>query len=126
MKDLKFGWQGNNAFESCHRGISPFSVPHSSIEVRQRLRALEEDADQAARRCNPNVDYRMVMATVPQPKPRITVMHLNRAGCFDYLFFGHCTNSRCSFKHDGSVDEAKIEGAIEKMRPGLAKFVELN
>jgi hypothetical protein len=45
MKDLKFGWQGSNAFESCHRGISPFSVPHSSIEVHQRLRALEEDAD---------------------------------------------------------------------------------
>lgn len=303
MKDLKFGWQGSNAFESCHRGISPFAVPHSSIEVHQRLRALEEDAAQAttttladvratrtrpppcptdyygllqmlcayikllmmmfgsscehmrnvttiyylikdkmstfelleknnvahllwaiftdarsyfntahdimgnppvssldwligalkggtlpstlgtplqsllsreggpaktprgdggqannrrpeepatpryqrgpqepntnvhakieaataaARRCNPRVDYRMVMQTAPQPKPRITVMQLNRAGCFDYLFFGNCSNSRCSFKHDGEVDEAKIDGAIDKMRPGLAKFVELN
>ncbi len=48
MKDLEFGWQGSNAFESCHRGISPFAVPHSSTEVHQRLRALEEDATQAA------------------------------------------------------------------------------
>jgi hypothetical protein len=47
MKDLKFGWQGSNTFESCHREISPFSVPHSSIEVHQRLWTLEEDADQA-------------------------------------------------------------------------------
>jgi hypothetical protein len=47
MKDLKFGWQGSNAFESCHRGISPFSVPHSSVDVHQRLRALEEDTAQA-------------------------------------------------------------------------------
>ena len=53
-------------------------------------------------------------------------MQLKRAGCFDYLFFGKCSNERCSFRHDGEVDESKIDGAIEKMRPGLAKFVELN
>jgi hypothetical protein len=47
MKDLKFSWQGSNAFESCYQGISPFSVPHSSIEAHQRLRALEGDTDQA-------------------------------------------------------------------------------
>ena len=304
VKDLKFGWQGSSSFESCHRGISPFAVPHSSIEVHQRLRALEDEVEQAttttisdvratrtkpppcptdyysllqmlcayikllmmlfgnscehmanvtviyfliqervaifermdknhvahllwaifgdartyfntthdimgnppvssldrligamkggalpstlgtplqslfgrgnsgtgnpyqsgggtgsnshedepdgpryqqglptpntnvhakieaataaARRCNPNVDYRLVMATAPQPRPRITTMQLKRGGCFDYLFFGKCTNPRCSFKHDGELDETKIDGAIEKMRPGLAKFVELN
>jgi hypothetical protein len=85
-----------------------------------------ETATAAARRCNPNIDYHMVMATAPQPKPRITVMQLNQAGCFDYLFFGQCTNSRCSFKHNGAVDKSKIDGAVKKMRPGLAKFVELN
>jgi hypothetical protein len=47
VKDLKLGWQGSNAYDSCHRGISPFSVPHSSIEAHQRLRASEEDAEQA-------------------------------------------------------------------------------
>jgi hypothetical protein len=46
MKELKFGWQGSNAFESCHRGISPFEVPHSFIEVHQQLRAMKEDAEQ--------------------------------------------------------------------------------
>jgi hypothetical protein len=298
IKDLKFGWQGSSAFDSCHRGISPFSVPHSSIEVHQRLRAMEEDADQAttttladvratrtkpppcptdyfgllqmlcayikllmmmfgqacehminvttiyylikarmaifermdrnqvahllwaiftdareyfntphdlmgnppvssldwligamkggtlpatlgtplqsffpsssganrggggsasgqgreeepryrrgpqppnenvhsrieaataaARRCNPAVDYRMVMAVAPLPKPRITTMQLKRAGCFDHLFFGKCATPRCSFQHNGEVDEAKVDGVIDKMRPGLAKFVELN
>ena len=45
VKELKFGWQGSTLFESCHRGISPFSVLSSSLEVHQRLRALEEDAD---------------------------------------------------------------------------------
>ena len=47
VKELKFGWQGITSFESCHRGISPFSVPSSSLEVHQRLRALEEDAELA-------------------------------------------------------------------------------
>jgi hypothetical protein len=300
VKELRFGWQGSSAFESCHRGISPFSVPSSSMEVHQRLRALEEDAElattttladvratrtkpppcpkdyysmlqmlcayikllmmmfgsacehmtnvtttyfllqervstfqavgknqvahllwaiftdarnyfntphdimgnppvssldwligamkggalpatlgtpltslfgvtdgvgdpyqveggrgsnrqdegpryqrgapspnqnvhakieaatAAARRCNPRVDYRMVMTSAPHPKPRITLISLKRAGCFDYLFFGRCTNERCSFNHDGEIDESKIDNAIEKMKPGLTKFVELN
>ena len=47
VKELKFGWQGSTSFESCHGGISPFSVPSSSLEVHQRLRALEEDAELA-------------------------------------------------------------------------------
>ena len=299
VKELKFGWQGSTSFESCHRGISPFSVPSSSLEVHQRLRALEEDAElattttladiratrtrpptcpgdyysllqmlcsyikllmmmfgtacehmtsattiyfllqermstfqmitkeqvahllwaifvdarayfntphdimgnppvssldwmigamkggslpsalgtpmtslfgstdgasnpyqiengsagrrdevpryqrgspppntnvnssieaatAAARRCNPNLNYRLIMDTAPHPKPRITSMMLKRAGCFDYLFFGKCSVERCSFKHDGDLDESKVDGVIAKMRPGLAKFVEIN
>jgi hypothetical protein len=47
VKALKFAWQGSSAFESCHRGISPFAVPCSSTEVQQRLRAEEEDAEMA-------------------------------------------------------------------------------
>jgi hypothetical protein len=85
-----------------------------------------EAATATARQKNSNVDYRLVMATCPLPKPRITTLQLSRGGCFDYLFFGKCNNGRCSFKHDGVVDESKIDGAIDKMRPGLAKFVELN
>jgi hypothetical protein len=295
VKALKFAWQGSSAFESCHRGISPFAVPHSSTEVQQRLRAEEEDAEMAttttiadvratrtkpppcptdccgmlkmtcacikllmilfgdgcehlmnvtatcylvldrhaacesisrnngahllwpifsdargcfndahdvmgnpptsnlgwllnamrggslpstlgaplqalfsgsdagdrsgggaggsgdrppqrggpaapnpnvnskieaataaARQKNSNVDCRVVMATCPLPKPQITTLQLSRGGCFDCLFFGKCNNVRCSFKQDGVIDESKIDGAIEKMRPGLAKFVELN
>ena len=42
VKELKFGWQGSTSFESCHRGISPFSVPSSSLEVHQGLRTLED------------------------------------------------------------------------------------
>jgi hypothetical protein len=91
------------------------------------VHAKIEAATAAARRKNSNLDYRLVMASAPLPKPRITSMQLSRGGCFDYLFFGTCgAGTRCSFKHDGEVDESKIDGAIEKMRPGLAKFVELN
>ena len=67
------------------------------------------------------------MASAPQPKPScITGMSLKRAGCFNYLFFGRCSNDQCSSKHDGKIHEAKIDGTIEKMRPSLAKFVEIN
>ena len=40
VKKLKFGWQGSTSFESYQRGISPFSVPSSLLEVHQRLRAV--------------------------------------------------------------------------------------
>lgn len=43
-----------------------------------------------------------------------------------YLFLRKYSKERCSFKHDGKVDESKIDGAIDKMRPGVAKFVELD
>ena len=66
------------------------------------------------------------MSTVPHPKPWITTIMLKRAGCFDYLFFGKCSDERCLFKHDGDLHESKVDGVIEKMRPRLAKFVEIN
>ena len=48
VKDMKFGWQGSGSFESCHRGILPFSAaPLSWIEAHQRPRALKGDAEQA-------------------------------------------------------------------------------
>jgi hypothetical protein len=68
----------------------------------------------------------MVMAVAPLPKLWIATMQLKRAGCFNCLFFGKCTALGCSFKHDSKVDESKTDGAIKKMRPGLAKFVEIN
>ena len=37
VKELKFGWQGSTSFESCQRGISPFSVSSSSLEVHQQI-----------------------------------------------------------------------------------------
>lgn len=85
-----------------------------------------EAATAEARRRDPDLNYKKVMETAPQPKPRITNVQLQRGGCFDYLFFGKCSNARCTFKHDGEVDEAKIDGVIAKMRPGLEKFVELH
>jgi hypothetical protein len=72
------------------------------------------------------VDFRKVLAITPNPKLHITSMQLHRGGCFDYLFFGKCTNHQCSFKHDGQTSEEKIDNAIDKMRLGLAKFVEVN
>ena len=32
VKELKFDWQGSTSFESCHRGISPFSVPLAHLK----------------------------------------------------------------------------------------------
>ena len=96
--------------------------PSPNTNVNSRIEA----STAAAQRCNPNLDYRLVMNTAPHPKPQIITMMLKRAGCFDYLFFGKCSVERCSFKHDGDLNEAKVDKVIEKMRPGLAKFVEIN
>jgi hypothetical protein len=99
------------------RGSPP---PNNNVHARI------EAATASARQCNPDVDYRAVMAVAPQPKPRISSLQLNRGGCFNYLFFGKCADPRCSFRHDGEIDESKIDAAIDKMKPGLAKFVERN
>jgi hypothetical protein len=105
------------------RGIDEGPQPPApNTNVHSRIEA----ATSASGRCNPAVDHQMVMAVAPLPKPRITTMQLKRAGCFEHLFFGKCATSGCSFKHDGEVEESKIDGAIAKMRPGLAKFVKLN
>jgi hypothetical protein len=85
-----------------------------------------EAATAEARRCVPNVDYRQVYAVAPTPKPRLSRLKLSQGGCFDHLFFGKCTNRACSFKHDGQLNEAKVDDTINVMRPALAKFVEVN
>jgi hypothetical protein len=77
---------------------APNTMVHSRIET----------ATAAARQCNPDVDYWMLMAIAPHPKPRITTMQLH------YLFFGKCAGAHCSFKHDGEVNESKIDGVIAK------------
>jgi hypothetical protein len=113
---------GSGGNEGAGRSRSQQGVLPPNPNVHSKLEA----ATAAARRCNPDVEYRLVMATAPNPKPRITTMPLSRGGCFNYLFFGQCREPNCSFKHDGVLDESKIDGAIAKMVPGLAKFVELN
>jgi hypothetical protein len=101
----------------CQRGSpAPNTKVHSRIEA----------ATAAARRCNPNADHRMLMATAPHPKPRIATMQSHPRGCFDCLFFGNCAGARCSFKHDGEANKSKIDGVIAKMQPAFTKFVELN
>jgi hypothetical protein len=37
VKDIQFGWHDSLAYASCHRGISPFGLPHTSIESHQAL-----------------------------------------------------------------------------------------
>jgi hypothetical protein len=44
VKELKLGWQGSPAYDTCHRGISPFGMNSTSAESHQRLRAMEEDS----------------------------------------------------------------------------------
>jgi hypothetical protein len=60
------------------------------------------------------------------PRPQLSNMELYRGGCFDYLFFGKCNASRCTYKNDGQVSEAKVYGVIAKMRLALAQFVSAN
>ena len=87
------GGQGSNRQDEgpwCQRGATS---PNPNV------RTKVEAATAAARRCNPRVDCRLVMASALHPKPHITVMSLMRAGCFDCLLFERCTKERCSFNH---------------------------
>jgi hypothetical protein len=53
-------------------------------------------------------------------------MQLCRGGCFDYRFFGRCNSRTCSYKHNGRINEAKVESVLQKMKPALAQFVTAN
>jgi hypothetical protein len=86
------------------RPTGPNINPHARIEA----------VATAARRCKPGANCCLVMATTPLPRPWITLLQLNRARCFNCLFFGECTNPQCSFKHDGKVDKSNVDGAIAK------------
>jgi hypothetical protein len=48
MKDLKFGWGNKNTQNTCHRGISPFTVLQGvSRDQQTKRRKTQERADQA-------------------------------------------------------------------------------
>ena len=44
VKDLRFGWNGDLSFETCHRGISPFAVVSVSQESASRRKRAQERA----------------------------------------------------------------------------------
>ena len=93
--------------------------PYTNSQVHAKI----AEATAEAMRCSSTVNFRAVSATAAAPKPQLGSLSLFRGGCFDYLFFGKCTAARCTYKHDGQITEAKIDGVISKMRPALAQFV---
>jgi hypothetical protein len=47
MKDLKFGWGNENTHDTCHRGISPFTVLQVSTDQQTKRCKTRERADRA-------------------------------------------------------------------------------
>jgi hypothetical protein len=47
LKDLRFGWNGDMSFETCHRGISPFAVVAVNQENASRRKRAQERARRA-------------------------------------------------------------------------------
>jgi hypothetical protein len=47
VKDLRFGWNGDLSFETCHRGISPFAVVAVNQENASHRRRAQERARRA-------------------------------------------------------------------------------
>ncbi len=47
MKDLKFGWGNKNTHDTCHRGISPFTVLQGSMGQQTKRCKTQERADRA-------------------------------------------------------------------------------
>jgi hypothetical protein len=96
--------------------------PYTNRQVHAKI----AEATAAALGCSPTVNFRTVAAAAAPPKPQLSNLQLQRGGCFDYLFFGKCNTQRCTYKHDGQVNEAKIDTVLSKMRPALAQFVSAN
>ncbi len=47
MKDLKFGWGNENTHNTCHRGISTFTIFQVSTDQQTKRRKTQERADRA-------------------------------------------------------------------------------
>jgi hypothetical protein len=77
-------------------------------------------------KCSSTVNFRVVSLATKPPRPQIVTLQLCRGGCFDYHFFGRCENRKCSFKHSGAVNEARVDPVIKKMQPALSQFVSSN
>jgi hypothetical protein len=55
MKDLKFGWGNENTHDTCHRGISPFTVLQVSTDRQTKRCKTQERADCATYLSTDNV-----------------------------------------------------------------------
>jgi hypothetical protein len=42
IKDCNYGFGGEKSYGNCHRGISPFSVPHTSLKLQQERRVYQD------------------------------------------------------------------------------------
>jgi hypothetical protein len=42
VKECNYGYGGDKSYGNCHRGISPFAVPHTSLKLQQERRAYQE------------------------------------------------------------------------------------
>jgi hypothetical protein len=96
--------------------------PWMNHEVDPKIAAATAEAH----RCSPTVNFRMVAMATSPPRPQLSTMQLCRGGCFDYHFFGRCDAKNCSWKHNGRVNDTKVEAVLVKMKPALAQFVSAN
>jgi hypothetical protein len=48
IKECNYGYGGDKSYGNCHRGISPFSVPHMSLRLQQERRTYQDRLAQAS------------------------------------------------------------------------------
>jgi hypothetical protein len=67
IKDCKFGLGWDTSYRHCHRGLSPFSVPHMSLKHQQEKQAV---ADRLSRASSTTTDDVEKAESSPSPAPR--------------------------------------------------------
>ncbi len=67
IKDCKFGLGWDTSYRHCHRGLSPFSVPHMSLKHQQERHAVSDRLSRASSTTTEDVKK---AESSPSPAPR--------------------------------------------------------
>jgi hypothetical protein len=67
IKDCKYGLGWDTSYRNCHRGISPFAVPHMSLQHQQERQVIQDRLGKASTTTTDDVEK---AESKPSPAPK--------------------------------------------------------
>jgi hypothetical protein len=95
--------------------------PSQNARLNDRVHPKLAGAVKALKGVMPHAQIRHVLEET-DPKLLAKDIQISPGGCLDFLLFGQCAFRSCRYKHTGTVDEAKVEAVVSKLKPAIEKL----